>query len=204
MTMGNPRRTDLPMLFRPVLQIPQFSLYPSLLIRHQPNAIASVTAGVRQIAAEGGREFLLEANPLQDLLDRAPASERMSATIAVTLAALAIVLSFVGVFGVLAYSVSRRTREIGVRAAVGADASSLLWMVMREGAVLTGLGVIAGVPLAYAAAEVLGSLTFGISRGDPITFGLTSVFFLVLGLAAGLVPARRAAGVDPVIALRAE
>lgn len=204
MTMGHARRTDLPMLFRPALQIPRYSLYPTLIIRHRPNEIASVTAGVRQIAAEGGREFLFDANPLQDLLDRAPASERMSATIAVTMAVLAIVLSFVGVFGVLAYSVSRRTREIGVRAAIGADASSLLWMVMREGVILTSLGVIVGVPVAYAAALMLASLTFGISRADPVTFGLTAVFFLVLGLAAGVVPARRAAGVDPVIALRAE
>ncbi len=204
MTMGHSRRTELPMVFRPALQLPESGRYPSLVIRHQPSAIASVTAGVRQIAADGGREFLLNARPLQDLLDSAPASERMSATIAVTLAVLAIVLSFVGVFGVLAYSVSRRTREIGVRAAVGADASSLLWMVMREGVVLTGLGVIAGVPVAYAAAEMLGSLTFGISRADPMTFGSTALFFLALGSAAGLVPARRATRVDPVIALRAE
>ena len=204
MTMGNSRRTNLPMFFRPALQLPQLALYPSLVIRHQTHALASVTAGVRQIATDGGREFLLDARPLQDLLDRAPASERMSATIAVTLAVLAIVLSFVGVFGVLAYSVSRRTREIGVRAAIGADASSLLWMVMREGAILTAGGVLLGLPAAYFGSRLIGSLTFGITPADPLTFGSAALFFVMLGLAAGLVPARRAAGVDPVIALRAE
>lgn len=204
MTMGNSRRTDLPMLFRPALQLPQFAQYPSLVIRHEPHALAGLAAGVRQIATEGQREFLLDFHPLQDLLDRAPASERMSAAVAVTLAVLAILLSFVGVFGVLAYSVSRRTREIGVRAAIGADPRSVMSMVMREGVALTGLGVAIGLPAAYFSGSVLRSLTFGIAGADPVTFGSAAVFFLLLGMAAGLVPARRAARVDPVIALRAE
>lgn len=204
MTMGNSRRTNLPMFFRPALQLPQFARYPSLVIRHQAHALASVTAGVRQIAADGGREFLLDSSRLQDLLDRAPASERMSATIAVTLAALAIALAFVGVFGALAYSVSRRTREIGVRAAIGAEPASVMWMVMREGVVMTGVGVLIGLPAAYFAGRLLGSLTFGTTPADPLTFGFAALFFVLLGLAAGMTPARRAARVDPVIALRAE
>lgn len=204
MTMGNSRRTDLPILFRPALQLPQFGQYPTLVIRHEPHALAGLAAGVRQIATEGQREFLLDFQPLQELLDRAPASERMSAAVAVTLAVLAVLLSFVGVFGVLAYSVSRRTREIGVRAAIGADPASVMSMVMREGVVLTGLGVVVGLPAAYFSGRVLGSLTFGTSDADPVTFGSASVFFLVLGMAAGVVPARRAARIDPVIALRAD
>jgi ABC-type antimicrobial peptide transport system permease subunit len=108
------------------------------------------------------------------------------------------------VFGVLSYSVSRRTREIGVRAAIGADPRSVMSMVMREGVALTGLGVAIGLPAAYFSGSVLRSLTFGIAGADPVTFGSAAVFFLLLGMAAGLVPARRAARVDPVIALRAE
>jgi predicted permease len=204
LTMGNSRRTNLPMFFRPAMQLPQFGRYPSLVIRHQPQALAGVTAGVRDIVAEGGREFLLDAEPLQDLLDRAPASERMSAAVAVTLASLAIVLALVGVYGVLAYSVSRRTREIGVRAAMGAEPASVMWMVMREGLTLTGIGVLLGLPGAYLGGRLLSSLTFGITTADPLTFGLAALFFAVLGAAGGMVPARRAAGVDPVIALRAE
>ncbi len=203
-TMGNSRRSDLPMLFRPAMQLPLFGRYPTILIRHDPQALSTVTTGLRQIVADGGAEFVLDMHPLQTRLDRAPASERMSAAIAITLGMLAIVLAFVGVFGMLACAVSRRTREIGVRAAVGADQADVMWMVIREGLVLSAIGVAIGVPAASAGGQVLGSLVFGITPRDPLTFGSAIAFFLVLGLTAGLVPARRAARVDPVIALRSE
>lgn len=204
-SMGNARHPDLPMLFRPAAQLPPVAgRHPSIVIRHEPAAAQSVIDGVRKIASEGGREFLLDAMPLQSVLERAPASERMSAVVATALAGLAIVLAFVGVFGLLAYSVARRTREIGVRTAIGADATAVTWMVVREGLWLTAAGVVVGVPAAYAGARLLSSLTFGVSQGDPLTFASTAIFFIVLGVVAGLVPARRAARVDPVIALRAE
>jgi predicted permease len=203
-TMGHSRRTDLPMVFRPGLQIPLYARYPSFVIRHDTQALTGIAAGLRDIAAKGGREFLHDIRPLPDLLERAPASERMSAAVAMTLAALAAVLAFVGVFGVLAYAVSRRTREIGVRAAVGAAPASVMWMVMREGALLAAIGVAIGIPAAYYGSRLLSSLTFGVSPVDPLTFASAAVFLVVLGVGAGLVPARRAARIDPVIALRAE
>ena len=152
---------------------------PSVVIRVEDRARSAVIAGARQAVADGGREFVQDISALGDLLARAPSSERMSATLAATLAGLALVLSFAGIFGVLAYSVSRRTREIGVRAAIGATA-------------------------AYAGMRILTSLMFGISPADPVTFGAAVATFLAIGLEAGAVPARRAARVDPAVALRVD
>ena len=203
-TMGNPRLTSVPMFYRPALQMGPYGNYPSFVVRVDDGARSIVAAALRQIVADSGREYVAQVEPLDELLARAPSRERMSATLAAVLAGLAITLAFVGVFALLAYSVSRRTREMGVRSAVGADPGSVIWLVMREGVVLTAAGVILGLPAAYAGARLLSTLTFGVSPADPLTFTLVAVFFLVLSLAAGVVPARRAARVDPVIALRAE
>ena len=203
-TMGNPRLIEVPMFYRPALQMGSYGNYPSLLIRVDTDAEATVAAAVRQFVGEGKREFVTQIEPLDELLARAPSRERMSATLAIVLAGLAITLAFVGVFALLAYSVTRRTREIGVRAAVGADPASVIWMVMREGLALTTVGVIAGLPAAYFGARLLGTLMFGVTPADPLTFAAAGVFFVALGMAAGVVPARRAARVDPVVALRAE
>jgi putative ABC transport system permease protein len=135
---------------------------------------------------------------------RAPVTERMSATLALAVAGLAIVLVFVGVNGALAYAVSRRTREIGVRLAIGATPGVAARTVLREGVVVTSMGLALGLPAAFLAARGLRALMFGVTDADPFTFIATAAFVLAIGLGAGLIPARRAAGVDPMIALRAE
>jgi ABC-type antimicrobial peptide transport system permease subunit len=203
-TLGNPRLTEAPVVYRPILQMGRTANYPSVFIRTDERSAAAVTSALREIVRESGYEFVAEVERLDDVLARAPSSERMGATLAVTVAGLAAMLSFTGVFALLAYSVTRRTREIGLRSAVGAEPASVIWMVMREGLVLTVIGVIVGLPTAYFAARVLGTLTYGISPADPLTFAMAALLFVSLGVAAGIVPARRAARVDPVIALRAE
>jgi ABC-type antimicrobial peptide transport system permease subunit len=115
-----------------------------------------------------------------------------------------VLLALIGVHGALAYSVARRTREIGVRSAIGAAPSAAARSIMREGLLVCALGVAIGVPLAAVTARFLRSLMFGVSESDPATFAAAALTFLVLGVMAGLAPARRAASVDPVIALRAE
>ncbi len=141
---------------------------------------------------------------MEDVLARAPASERMSATVAAAVGGLAVLLALIGVHGALAYSVSRRRREIGVRVAVGATPATVARGIVREGFVLTAIGVALGLPIAFIAARSLRTLMYGLSEVDFVTFAAVTIFFLALGTAAGLVPARRAAGVDPVTALRAE
>jgi predicted permease len=118
--------------------------------------------------------------------------------------ALAILLVASGLYGTLAYSVSRRTSEFGVRMAIGCERAELLWMVLREGLMLSLAGIVVGVPAAFAFSKYLDSQLFGLAPHDPLTFGLAVVGVLSVCLAAGLIPAFRAASIDPIRALRYE
>lgn len=202
-TLGNPRRPDPPVLYRPALQMGPVGLSPNFVISTDGDP-STVAAGVRQVLKDAGREFAHEIITLEDILERAPSSERMSATLAAAVAVLAVTLALIGIHGALAYTVSRRTREIGVRVALGAAPGAVATIVLREGFVLTLAGLAIGLPSALLVARALRTLMFGVSAADPFTFGAATAFLLAIGLGAGIIPARRAAGVDPVVALRAE
>jgi len=202
-THGDPRNSHTRAIYRPILQVgPASSLNPNIII--QTTDARSAASGVRQILSDFGRDYAQEIISVNDLLARAPSTERMSATVAGAVSAMAVLLALIGVHGALAYSVARRTREIGVRLAIGAAPAAAARSIMREGIVVCTLGVALGLPLATVAARSLRSLMFGISENDPATFAAAAAGFLLLGVVAGLAPARRAAAVDPVIALRAE
>ena len=204
-TLGSARETDLPIFYRPGLQLPAtYLITSSLSIAVDGGDHASVAAGVRQALKEGGREYVYAVNTIEEMMARAPNNERVGAVLAVALAGVAALMAFIGIYALLAYAVSRRTREIGVRIAVGADPGAVIRMVVREGLVLTALGVAVGVPAAFLAARSIRWLMFGLTEADPLTFGAVAVFFVLLGLTAGVPPARRAARVDPAIALRSE
>lgn len=117
---------------------------------------------------------------------------------------LALVLALVGVYGVKSFAVARRTREIGIRIALGATASKVLWMTLREGLLLTAVGLGLGVLLAAAAGRLLGSLLYGVSPLDPLAFTLAPLLLAATATLACYFPARRAAKVDPMVALRDE
>jgi predicted permease len=202
-TQGNPRDSHLRTIYRSMLQVgPNSALNPNLII--ETTDPLSAASGVRQLLAEYGRDYAQEVISVNDLLARAPSTERMSATVAGAVSGMAVLLALIGVHGALGYSVARRTREIGVRVAIGATPWSAARSVIREALIVCALGVTIGLPLAAVAARSLRSLMFGISENDPMTFGGAAIVFLILGLVAGLAPARRAATIDPVIALRAE
>lgn len=203
-TLGSPRETDLPIFYRPGLQLPVGYLMTSSLSIAVEGDPASVAAGVRQALKEGGREYAYAVNTIEDMMARAPNNERVGAVLAVALAGLAALMAFIGIYALLAHAVSRRTREIGVRIAVGAEPGTVIRMVVREGLVLTVLGVVVGVPAAFLSARAIRSLMFGLTEADPVTFGAVAAFFVVIGLTAGVLPARRAARVDPAMALRSE
>jgi ABC-type antimicrobial peptide transport system permease subunit len=119
-------------------------------------------------------------------------------------AAVALVLGVVGLYGVISYIVTQRTSEIGVRLAVGAQPKDVRGMVLRQGVGLALVGVAAGLGLAFAATRVLGSLLFEVSARDPIVFAAVALALTAVSAVASYLPARRAAGIDPLQALREE
>jgi predicted lysophospholipase L1 biosynthesis ABC-type transport system permease subunit len=147
---------------------------------------------------------IAEVRTMEDVLGENYSRQRFSAWLITGFTVVALLLAAVGIYGLLAYSVTARTRELGVRAAIGADARSIIVLVLRTGArpVLFGLAI--GVAGAVAVSGLLKSLLFGIAPNDPITFAVVPVFFTVVALVAAVLPARRAADLDPVRALRAE
>ena len=202
-TMGDPRNAHPRVIYDPLLQTnPVVALNPNLVI--ETTDAATATSGVRQILQEFGRDYPLEVISLDDLLARAPATERMSATVATAVSGIALVLAVIGVHGALAYSVARRTREIGVRAAIGATPSAAVREVIRDAIVVCGAGVVVGVPLAVMSARTFRTLMFGVTETDPTTLIIIAIVFAAVGGLAALGPARKAARVDPVTALRTD
>ena len=130
--------------------------------------------------------------------------ERIVAALSVAFGALATLLAAIGLYGVMSYSVARRTREIGIRMALGAERSSVLWLVLREVTLMVVVGVAIGVPIALALSRVVQSQLFALSAQDPLALAGAAVVLIAVALLAGYLPARRATRIDPMLALRYE
>ena len=139
---------------------------------------------------------------LERTVDDALFNERMLALLSGAFGLLATVLATVGLYGVMSYIVSRRTREIGIRIALGAERGTVIGMVLKEVALLTLAGIALGVPAALSLSQLVRSQLFGISPADPLTIGAAAVTLALVALLAGYIPARRASRVPPVLALR--
>jgi putative ABC transport system permease protein len=167
-----------------------------------PLAIAQT---LRRVIAGVDRQITITSlQPLDAIVSAAAAQPRFRTAILLALAGLALALAAVGLYGVIGYSVSQRTSEIGIRMALGAKDADVLTMVLREGALLAVAGVATGVLGALALTRTLAGLLYGIAPTDWRSFGLATLCLLTVALVASYVPARRATRVDPLIALRAE
>jgi ABC-type antimicrobial peptide transport system permease subunit len=147
---------------------------------------------------------VLNVTTMAEQLNRTIALDRLMAALTALFGLLAVVVAAVGLYGVMAFAVAARTREIGIRMALGAGQARVLGQVMGESAVLTVIGIALGVPGALWASRALGSFLYGLSATDPWTYGLLAAVLAGIALSAAWIPARRAAVVDPMVALRYE
>ena len=145
-----------------------------------------------------------EAMPLREITALGVIPQRIAAAVAASLGAVALLLAAIGIFGVTSYAVSRRTREIGIRMALGADRASVRGLVLRQGLTLAAIGIAAGLALAAFGSRLVQSLLFGVPTLDPIAFGGAAMLFVGVTLAASYIPARRATTINPIEALRNE
>jgi predicted permease len=137
-------------------------------------------------------------------IDRGRRSERLVAILSSAFGGLAVLLAAIGLYGVIAYAVARRTREIGIRVALGAERRSVVWMVLRDTLRLVFLGILVGLPLSYAAGRLVAAELHGVAPHDPAVLAASLLLMIVCAVTAAWLPARRASAVDPMVALREE
>jgi len=147
---------------------------------------------------------IYEMKTLAAQLDETLLTEHLIALLSAGLGLLATVLAAIGLYGVMAYVVARRTKELGLRMALGAESRSVLWIVMREVLTLLGIGLLIGLPLALALGRLVASQLYGMKPNDPFIAAGAVIALALVALLAGFVPARRAARLDPILALRYE
>jgi putative ABC transport system permease protein len=188
--------------YLPYAQLPNQSL--GLVVRAERNPAALATAVGQAIHSIDKDLPVYSIFTMDQLLGNSLAQRRLTLILLASLAALALVLAAVGIYGVISYAVRQRTRELGLRMALGAQARDVLALVLKQGLKLTLIGIGMGLLAAFALTHWLESLLFGVRPTDALTFGAIAVVLLSVALLACWIPARRATKVDPMIALRQE
>jgi putative ABC transport system permease protein len=188
--------------YYPYAQNPAGSMSIVLRTASDPSSLADVAR--QQVLAIDPDQPIYAVQTMGQIWTDSIAPDRLYLMLLGTFAAVALVLAGVGIYGVMAYSVTQRTHEIGIRMALGARQSDVLGMVVRQGLKLTAAGLVIGLGGAWLATRAMASLLFEVSATDPLTFGVISIVLAAVALAACFVPARRATKVDPMIALRYE
>jgi ABC-type antimicrobial peptide transport system permease subunit len=177
----------------------------AFVIRHDRAGTAGLVNEVRQAvrSVNGSIPITLEGT-VHDLYAASLARTSFTLVLLAIAGAMALTLGVIGIYGVITYVVSRRTREVGIRSALGAEPQELKRMFMRHGLVLSGMGAAAGLVAAVALGRVMSSLLFGISPMDPVAYVAALSVTVVAASLASYIPARRAAMIDPMVTMRAE
>src|SRR5438094_1128645 len=193
-----------PVIYLSDLQLPP-EWGPSLNLYVRANESPEVLAMTIGRAIESlGHEYALRTATVDQMMSRVLVNERVIALLSGFFGALALLLASIGLYGLMSYGVARRTREIGVRVALGAQQGSVRWMILRETLALTLLGIAIGIPSGLVATRLIASMLFGLSPSDLSAIVTACFLLLVVALFAGYLPARRASSIDPILALRAE
>ena len=191
-----------PMLYLPYAQAPMPNLRAVMRTSVPPTTLAQP---VRAVMRELDRELpVFDVRPLEEYVASSVGPQRFYATLVAIFALVALTLAAVGLYGVIAYAVSQRTHELGVRVALGATGERIARMVVGQGLTLAVVGVAVGIAAALVVTRVLSSLLFGVSALDPLTFGAVLSLLVAVAAVASYLPARRAARVDPLVAMRGE
>jgi putative ABC transport system permease protein len=206
-TVGNVRHWGLmepapPEAYVPDLQSPSLSMF--LVVRSASSPANLVPAISKEILSIDKDQPVYSVKTLDELLLQSISQLRFYMLLLSIFAGIALVIALVGIYGLLAYSITQRKREIGVRLALGAQQNHIVKMVLAQGMKVALIGIVAGLVAAIALTRLMSSMLYGVSSTDPLTYIGVSLFLALVALIATYLPARSAAGVDPSIALRAE
>ena len=194
------RDGNLPVIYVPTIQIGDSGTGGNLFLR------GATSVGIANIIDEEirsfGHEFSTSANTFEEKNERSLVYEQMSATLSTLFAAIALVVAGFGLFGLMSYAVTLRTREIGIRMALGSQRKSILRLILREAILLTLAGILLGLPCTIAATRLVSHMIFGLSSADPTTLASASLILILVGILAGYLPALRAMKLDPMTSLR--
>jgi predicted permease len=192
-------------VYRPILQVQDQQTYNNVLQLRTAGDPVGLAGEVRSAIAQVDVKLPIRSiTSLRAQTDESLKQERLLAQLVSFFGGLGLVLSCVGLYGIMAHAVVRRTNEIGIRMALGAERRNIIWMVLKESLLLVGAGLFIGVPAAWAAAHLISSQLFGLNPGDPVTLSMSVILLTLVAALAGYIPARKASRVNPLVALRYE
>ena len=195
-----------PAMYLPLDQDSGFAIFLGYVVRSQQDPSALVSSARTILRGMDPQLALVDPRPMEQIVNESPAVflRRYPFYLIGSFATLALILSMIGLYGLISYSVVGRTREIGIRLALGAERKDILRLVLRQGVITTLIGVGIGLIAGLVSMKVIASLLYGVNRGDWVIFAGVAIFLAAIAIAASYVPARRATQVDPMVALRNE
>jgi predicted permease len=212
--VGNVREVGLNQEPPPVMYVPQAQLKDSLtaltgkvlptawVVRTSGDPLAMTAAVRREVTAVDSEQAVFEFRGMAQVLEKSMATQRFILVLLSAFAAIALLLAAIGIYGVMAYDVEQRAHEIGIRMALGAARGDVVGLVVRHGMLLAAVGVVIGLGAAFGVTRLLAAMLYGVKATDPLTFASVAAVLAAVALVATYIPARRAARVDPMSALR--
>jgi putative ABC transport system permease protein len=197
--LGTPTR---PMIYWPHVKVPYLTMYPVVRTSGDPSMV--VAAARAEVQRMDPAQPIANVRTLEEIVSASVAQPRLIARLLAVFAAVALALAAIGIYGVVAYGVSQRTREIGIRMALGATRGRVVRLIVSHGLMLAGAGLLLGVPAALLLARAMNSMLFETPPADPATIAAAALVLLATAVVACLVPLRKALGVEPSEALRNE